>query len=91
MDRYEYSLPPEDPEVQFSLDQPRFCWVCKESICQGVLVVFRRPDTRLVRHSSCTPYPVKRKVLLAPTEEEARQIPRKAWPKRRRGRLSSDS
>lgn len=77
------------------LDQPRKCWVCKQEIELGKPVYYRLPDTRLARHHVCKPVPVRQTIQIAPTEEQARKLPRKrsvfAASKRRAGRLPSDN
>lgn len=87
-----FRLPKEGPVML--LDQPRKCWVCKKEIVLGTQVYYRRPDTRLARHVCCSPIPVKQTITLAPTEEQARQIPRSrsifTASCRRHGRLPLD-
>ena len=73
-----FRLPKEGPVAV--LDQPRKCWVCKNHIELGTSVFYRWPDTRLARHVTCKAVPVKHTIPLAPTEAEARRLPRQCVP-----------
>lgn len=87
-----FRLPTEGAVLE--LDQPRKCWVCKTEIKLGTPVCYRKPDTKFARHVSCPPIPVRHTINLAPTEEQARRMPRTRSPftpsKRRYGRTPLD-